>query len=157
MWSGYLEKWKEELNRETAIRGRGRNKLRTYRPFKKKYCTEYMGRIPAKHRSALSKFRCGVAPLRLETGRYEGLEPDDRICLQCNSGVESEEHVLLQCSLYDDLRFRLFQEIESVVPGFYTWSNVDKLCLVLANNSFARAAARTCFNILHRRRTFLYA
>ena len=33
-------------------------------------------RIPLKHRSAIAKCRCGVAPLRLETGRYENLPED---------------------------------------------------------------------------------
>ena len=27
--------------------------------------------MPLRHRSAFAKFRCGVAPLRIETGRYE--------------------------------------------------------------------------------------
>jgi hypothetical protein len=27
--------------------------------------------IPSRYRSAFAKFRCGVAPLRIETGRYE--------------------------------------------------------------------------------------
>ena len=53
--------------------------------------------LPRKHRSALSKFRSGVAPLRLETGRYEGLEVDQRICPICHSSVEDEKHVLLHC------------------------------------------------------------
>ena len=29
--------------------------------------------LPGRHRAAFSKFRCGVAPIRIETGLYEGL------------------------------------------------------------------------------------
>ena len=51
-----------------------------------------------------AKFRCGVAPLRLETGRYERLSPEQRTCFYCTDCIESEEHVLLSCPVYDDLR-----------------------------------------------------
>ncbi len=47
-----------------------------------------------KHRSALAKYRAGVAPIRLETGRCEGLEVEDRICRICKNEIETEEHVI---------------------------------------------------------------
>ena len=56
-----------------------------------KYCLLIM---PPKHRSALSKFRCGVAPIRIETGRYENLTENERVCPFCNC-IEDEVHVLL--------------------------------------------------------------
>ena len=68
-----------------------------------RYC-EMM--LPQSHRSALSKFRCGVAPIRKETG-YEGLAESLRICPFCNL-VENEIHVLIHCHLYEDLRETLF-------------------------------------------------
>ena len=48
-------------------------KLRTYKLFKHTYNTEQylLQKMPQRHRSAFSKFRCGVAPLKIETGRYE--------------------------------------------------------------------------------------
>ena len=47
-----------------------------YKLFKQKYETElYATNIYNKgHRSALANFRCGTAPIRLETGRYEGFK-----------------------------------------------------------------------------------
>ena len=57
-----------------------------------------------KYRRAIALFRCGSAPIRLETGRYEGLDVSERVCLSCESVVEDEKHVLVQCPLYDDLR-----------------------------------------------------
>ena len=48
------------------------------------------------HRSALSKFRCCVAPLKLETGRYENIAPEQRLCFNCKNIVENEKHVLLE-------------------------------------------------------------
>ena len=64
------------------IGGRGGNKIRTYSLYKTNYQVEPYCELclPLNHRSALSKFRCRVAPLRLETGRYEGLDINQRIC-----------------------------------------------------------------------------
>jgi len=52
------------------------------------------------HRSSLAKFRCGVAPLRIETGRYEKLPVHERKCPFCKTVVESELHALLNCPMY---------------------------------------------------------
>ncbi len=59
--------------------------------------------------SALAKFRCGIAPIRLETGRYIGEHESARICQICNlNEVESEQHVILRCPVYHDYRQQLF-------------------------------------------------
>ena len=47
-------------------------------------------RLPLKHRSAFAKFRCGVAPIRIETGRYEGLDFNSRTCPLCRNAIEDE-------------------------------------------------------------------
>ena len=64
--------------------------------------------LPLAHRSAFAKFRCGVAPLRLETGRYEGLPDDELKCPFCRVYVEDEKQVLLQCDKCDTIRRNLF-------------------------------------------------
>ena len=56
------------------------------------------------HESAMTQFRCGTAPLRIETGWYEGIPEEERLCPMCNDGVENELHALLECTLYNDLR-----------------------------------------------------
>ena len=88
----YKTQWQEKLNSDNAIRGptAGGNKLRTYRTFKKHYCTEpYVEVITAKrYQSANAKFRCGVAPIKIETCRYglNRVPVDQRVCHIC-SGV----------------------------------------------------------------------
>ena len=58
-----------------------------------------------KPRSAFSKFRLGVAPIQIETGRYDGLRFENRMCPFCaNNTVERELHVFINCALYRDLR-----------------------------------------------------
>jgi hypothetical protein len=37
-----------------------------------------------KYRSTYAKFRAGVAPLGIETGRYERLEVNERLCFNCS-------------------------------------------------------------------------
>ncbi len=81
---------------------------RTYSLFKNDFLTEpYLKCIMNfKHRSAITKFRCGVAPIRLATGRYEHLNVDERVCPVCNTEVETE-HVLTRCHAYIDFRNEL--------------------------------------------------
>ena len=59
VYDDFVQKWHTDLNRTSARRGTGGNKLRTYRQMKKDfqvepYCLEILSR---KHRGALAKFR----------------------------------------------------------------------------------------------------
>ena len=76
-------KWQASLSRETN------NKLRTYRLMKTKFISEPYLEMPisTKERKALAQVRCGVAPLRLETGRWEKRNNiqvpwEERVCLK---------------------------------------------------------------------------
>ena len=53
-----------------------------YRLFKNEYGKEnyLLKNIPGKYKSAFAKFRCGVEPLKIETGRYEGILTENIIC-----------------------------------------------------------------------------
>ena len=58
----------------------------------------------------------GVAPLALETGRYQGLPVQERICFHCKTlnreTVEDEKHVILTCHLYNGQSATLFGRLE---------------------------------------------
>ena len=64
--------------------------------------------MPGKYKRAFAKFRCGVAPLKIETGRYERVSIENRTCFNnicnVNNCIENEKHVLLEFSVYADLR-----------------------------------------------------
>ena len=61
--------------------------------------------MPKAHRSTLAKFRCGVAPLNIELGRYCGTPLERRLCLACsNDAIEEEVHVFIECPAYDVVR-----------------------------------------------------
>ena len=53
--------------------------FRTYRLFKQTYDVEKycLLILPPCHRSAFCKFRCGVAPTRIETARNENMAEED--------------------------------------------------------------------------------
>ena len=49
-------------------------------------------------RQVMAKLRGGIAELRVETGRWIGLEREDRICAQCGlREVENVEQFVLRC------------------------------------------------------------
>ena len=108
-------KWINDVRRENARQGAEKNKLRLYKCFKSEYKTENYVKcmLPREHRSAYSKFRCGVAPIRIETGRYERLALEDRRCFSCLNQVEDEEHALLHCPLYQEMRQMFFEKYTS--------------------------------------------
>ena len=92
----HILEWQTQINRESSRSGIRRSQLRTYKLFKTDYVVEDYCKmfIPISHRSAFSKFRCGVAPIRIETGRFEKLEVSQRLCPFYNF-VEDEIHVIL--------------------------------------------------------------
>ena len=156
-----MEKWRQDLARDSARHGEGGNKLWSYRLFKREYKTEnYLTcLLPGRHRSTYSKFRCGVAPLRLETGRYENLQIDERLCHFCSDqSIENETHVLLKCPLYSDLRQNMFSDILRSYANFSTLDEQAKFKVILnsEHSDVIRICAKTCCDILDRRRTFLY-
>ena len=110
--------------------------------------------LPFKHRAAFSKFRCGVAPIRLETGRYENLAENDRKCIFCDE-VESELDVILQCPLYSDIRDNLFEKATQTIRDFASLSDNTKLQVLFTKPCLIRVCAKTCFKILSRRSSFL--
>ena len=83
------------------------SKLRTYVTFKSNYETETHLKlnICKAERSYLARFCCAVLPLKIGTGRFLELNPEDRLCQVCDqNAIENKIHFLLHCTLYDDLR-----------------------------------------------------
>ena len=122
------------------------NKLRTYRTYKSSFETETYVKVwmPFAWRSSIAKFRTGVAPLRLETGRYEGLAVNQRTCFNCNENVESEQHVLLKCPLYEDLQQTMFNQAFNINTGFYSLSDEEKLIFLFTSKDMIKTVAKTC-------------
>ena len=146
----FFADWYNTINSESGRNGNGRNKLRTYRLFKSEYKIENYCKflLPGSHRAAFAKFRCGVAPIRIETRRFENLD----IGHFCNV-VEDESHVILECSLYNNLRCVLFSKAASVLPNFYDLNHTEKMSFLFSNTDMIRLCAKTCFKMLQTRNT----
>ena len=157
VYENFVEKWHGDLNQTSSRRGTGGNKLRTYRQMKsdfhvESYCLDILSR---KHRGSLAKFRSGTAPIKVETGRYQNLDLSERVCFHCASCIEDEEHVLMVCPIYEDLRLSLIREAVLINPDFEGLSDIQKMCFLLSDSQIVRSSAKVCTLILERRRNFL--
>ena len=153
-----VQDWHDVLGREGARRGGGRNKLRTYRTFKNVYAVEpYVKcKLSRRHRRALAQFRAGVAPIRIETGRYEGLPEEQRLCPHCSDVVESEFHVILKCTLYNEIRESLFRTVSDRNHNFVTMDDESKFGFLLSNGDVCGHVARALYDILEKRLRYVY-
>ena len=159
VYNDYVVKWKHDVNATKAKHGKGGNKLRLYNKFKQSiYAEPYLNCITSrKNKSAYAKFRCGVAPIKIETGRYEKLNVDDRLCPFCTYNViEDEVHVLTECSLYIDIHEDLALEMLPFYPEFKDMSNLDKCITVLSvqDPKLIQICSKTCSKILDRKQKF---
>ncbi len=135
-------KWRADINIEISHTGRGRTKLFTYRLFKRSFGTlPYLKDTHLTHARciAMAKMRCGVAPIRLEAGRYEGLTEQERICPVCDMDeIESEIHVMIFCPLYNDIRATLYESALLTDNDFNTYSNLDNVLFLMDNEGIIK-------------------
>ena len=80
------------------------------------------------------------------------------MCFNCDSQIETEEHVLTECPLYLDLRERLYEKISPFKPNFLEIPSSEKVNFILGCDIIPvkRAIAKICHDILTVRRQFLY-
>ena len=100
------KEWREEMLLKP--------KLRTYRTLKLVLeKEEYLESVKDnEERRMMTAMRGGTNSLRIETGRWEGEDLKDRICIICAKGeIEDERHVILCCSAYRREREILFRTI----------------------------------------------
>ena len=141
--------WKFELQQKP--------KLRTYRLFKNEFKTSNSVFVCNRaKRSLLSKFRTGILPLRIETGRwYQGTNLEERVCEICGNGeVEDESHFLLKCNEYEDLRTVLFNNCSAINPDFVNLNDTEKFIYIV--NCQERELSNYLFCAWNKRRSFLY-
>lgn len=63
-------------------------------------------------RSLLSQFKLGILPLKIETDRYQGIKPENRICKICNLNLpEDELHFIFKCPALSDIRSSLMSQL----------------------------------------------
>ena len=85
-------------------------------------------------RTQVAKLRISNHKLRYETGRHQGIDPDQRYCPFCETAVECEIHFLIDCPIYGHLRKALFDEMITLNPCFQYLSKIEKFVLILTNS-----------------------
>ena len=135
--------------------GIGLNKLRTYKLFKTEYKVEdYVLKVKAvNQRSAMSRFRCGVAPINLEIGRFFNIPANERFCNVCPDQVEDESRVILICALYNIIREKLFIHASYINDDFMPMSRTEKLVFLFSDSKITQRCAKTCNTILKIRKS----
>ncbi len=90
----------EDTKKEISVKP----KLRTFKLFKMSSCVEpYLTYTLDKYkRSLFAQFRCGILPLRIETGRFARIPLNERICEQCDlMKIEDEFHFICEREFYE--------------------------------------------------------
>ena len=132
-------------------------KLRTFMKFKDFSCDSPHTYKPLSffQRKLISKFRLGMLQLRIETGRYFRLLPEQRLCLLCNTGeVEDETHFLLHCSTYNQNRQQLFEAIPDI-ENFILLADQDKLKLLLNDPTLVKKTSKFIADSFDHRSTII--
>lgn len=125
-------------------------KLRTYKKLKSEYkCETYVElNLTRAERSILAQFRCGLLPLRIETGRFVGEAEADRIYKMCKSSyVENERHFLLDW----DLRIQLILNIDH---SFEDISKDEQFKILICK--YPRKTAKFLNKAFNKRNNFLW-
>ena len=147
MKSIHTNKWIETVNNDHGVSGRGGNKLRKYRLIKSRYETETYGKtiMLSTHRSAMAKFRTGIALLCIDTGRYEGLPESERTCIFCKDHVEDEIHALFDYRLYNEIRLELFQYAQYLNTHFNSLEKLDKFVFLFSSPKMVLSCVKAYF------------
>ena len=79
----------------------------------------------------VTKLRGGTAELRVKTGRWSGLQREERICRQCAlEEVEDEAHFVLRCEALSEERRNLLRHME-LVDGWQDGEEDAKLAMII--------------------------
>ena len=135
--------------KEWDVKTSSMSKLSFYRLYKQNHKLEnYIVLVNnRRHRSALAILRCSAHRLKIEIGRYsrfyseetkkhEQLPREKRKCDTCKDKVEDEHHLLLQCSLNEEIRKNFFQKHCTIMTeDIQLWSDTDKIKYFLAQQT----------------------
>ncbi len=143
------DEWKNSVSKKT--------KLKLYESIKPEFGVEkyLLLNIDKYEKSLLSQLRYGILPLRLETGRYVNEKREERVCTLCNTNtVESVEHFLFECSMYDTQRLQFVQKAYNLIDN---WEDITQnQCLMKLFNVMPRALGKYVKDIFLYRRSKLY-
>ena len=87
-------------------------------------------------RRVMMRLRDWTAPLRIESGWWQGLPREERTCQECQSGeVEDVAHWLFECDTWGTERQPLLLSMRHIANDFDNLCDDDELALVLNEGS----------------------
>lgn len=105
-------------------------------------------------RRTLAMLRIGVLPLEIETGRYckPSVPLAERLCSLCDfNTIEDEQHFLLCCPLYADLRSNLFNLARECSADFNIMSEQQKFVFLMSESVVQNCLTKTVSLMFNRR------
>ena len=106
---------KDKADRMDRVRSSQKTKSQTYRYINPSFevhpvYTEYDESVEDYLRIAFTRLRASSHRLKVETGRWSRIPREQRLCT-CGMGVQTEEHVLLECDLVTPIKEKYGQEV----------------------------------------------
>ena len=103
----FIQKWYSEI--QQSSRGQ------FYSSFKGQFGFEkYLIKIPENSRVWITKFRLSNLKIPVETGRWQNIPMEERICQKCNQNIGDEYHYLFICNFHEITTLR-----ENLIPRYY--------------------------------------
>ena len=132
-------------------------KLRSYITFKSEFKTEnyLLMNLSRKERSPMAQLRCGILPLRIETGRYTRKSPAERLCKLCDdAAIEDKKHFVLNCSFYHYIRNQFLHSM-NLPTDWNALGETERLTFLL--NVQTRKTAKYLVKAYYLRRNYIYS
>ena len=129
------------------------SRLTNYKQFKTDFKVEsYVQSLPKQSRSIMAKLRNGTFPVKMETGRYRNLKPEERICPFCQNIPESIQHFLMICKQYDNERKQLYDNIQrNTNINLRTLSDNDTYHHLINNSDISNIVSKFAYLMLQNR------
>ena len=114
-----------------------KSKLCNYQAFKHSFRKEpYLNWIKSpKKRFAISRLRISAHMLPVETGRYNNIPKEQRLCQLCNSGLIGDEfHSVIRCQFQGivEERKKLYDKISEYTLQFEKLSHENKFIYLMS-------------------------
>lgn len=145
----YLTHWTESTRKQS--------KLECYLTLDRNYTTaEYLSTVKdCKLRRTMTRYRLNNHTLIIEKGRHRQnwLPKDKRICPYCNRGdIETEQHFLISCPNYEEIRKKFYPRFESICPDFRKLDNNTQLQYLLGEKQDCILLAAQYIHACHNKR-----
>ena len=109
----FINDWHTTLNTSSSCY--------TYRIVKDKFgFEEYLTNTPLNLMKYVIKFRTRNHSFPIETGRYNNIDRNDRLCRYCNTDIGDQFHYLFVCKHFSHLRKKYIK------PAYYARPNILK-------------------------------